>query len=158
MSRRRVDESQEPATAELLAKLLPAGHECREIARIRATVDRERAASELRLPIEDRLRDPLLGASVGVIRPAGGDAVALLEPDREGRLAARLARHGEQWAGSYVEAAEGLDAVVARAARAAISLSRPAVGPFGRSVLVMGGRPGDPYLILVDRPAGTIGR
>jgi hypothetical protein len=146
------------ATSALVARIIPAGHPIRTIARIRATVDRDRVARELGLAVEDRPRDPLLGASVGLVRPPAEGVVALLEPDREGRLAAWVARHGEGWAGWYLEAADGLEAASGRAVSAGIGLSGAAAGPFGRSVLVVGGRPGDPHLVLVDRPAGTIAR
>jgi hypothetical protein len=102
--------------------------------------------------------DPLLGATVRLVRPTDGDPIAILEPNTEGRLAAALARSGEGPAGQYIVAAGGLGGVVPRAAAAGVSLSREEAGPFGRSVLVLDGLPGGPHLVLVDPPAGTIDR
>ena len=123
-----------------------------------ATVDRDRVVAELQLPVERLADDPHLGASVCLIRPPGEDPVAILEPSTEGRLAVTLARHGEGLAGEYVEAPLGDDEVVAAAVVAGVPLGRPADGPFGRSVLVLGGPVDGPHLVLVLRPAGTIGR
>jgi hypothetical protein len=132
--------------------------ERRVLALIWATVDRDRVVADLRLPVERLVDDPSLGASVGLVRPADGDPIAILEPLTEGRLAATLARDGEGPAGEYVEAPVGLDEIRAAATRADLVLGRPADGPFGRSVLVLS-RPVDgPHLVLVERPAGTIGR
>ena len=130
----------------------------RVLAVIWATVDRDRVVAHLRLPVEPLADDPSLGASVGLVRPAGEHPIAILEPLKEGRLAATLARHGEGPAGEYVEAPVGLDAIRAAATRADIVLGRLADGPFGRSVLVLSGPVGGPHLVLVERPAGTIGR
>jgi hypothetical protein len=130
----------------------------RILAVIWATVDLERALADLgsvAVPLPD---DPLLGASVRVLRPADGDPVAVLEPNTEGRLAATLARNGEGPAGEYVEAPIGLDALGAAAASEGLALSQPAEGPFGRSVLVMSAASAGPHLILVEGPAGTIER
>jgi hypothetical protein len=99
------------------------------------------------------VEDPHLGARVLVLPAAeDGAPVALAEPSTEGRLAATLARHGEGPAGRYVLAPAGLDAVRTLAAAAGISISRPAIGPFGSSVLVLAGRVAGPHLILVDPP------
>jgi hypothetical protein len=130
----------------------------RVVAVIWATVDRDRVVADLRLPVEPLVDDPSLGASVGLVRPAGQHPVAILEPFTEGRLAATLARHGEGPAGEYVEAPIGLDALRAAATSADLVLGRPADGPFGRSVIVLGGPVDGPHLVLVERPAGTIGR
>jgi hypothetical protein len=130
----------------------------RVLAVIWATVDRDRVVADLRLPVERLADDPFLGASVGLVRPVGQHSVAILEPFTEGRLAATLARHGEGPAGEYVEAPVGLDAIGAGATSADLVLGRPADGPFGRSVLVLGGPVDGPHLVLVERPAGTIGR
>jgi hypothetical protein len=130
----------------------------RVLARIWATVDRDRVVGELGLPVETLPDDPHLGASVGLLRPPEADPIALLEPNTEGRLALTLARHGEGFVGEYVEAPVGRAQVVAAGVAAGIPLSRPADGPFGPSVLVLGGRTDGPHLVLVLRPAGTIGR
>ena len=130
----------------------------RVLAVIWATVDSERALANLgsaALPLPD---DPFLGASVRLVRPANGDPVAVLEPNTEGRLAATLARNGEGPAGEYVEAPTGLDELGDAAAREGLALSRSAQGPFGRSVLVLSDASAGPHLVLVEGPAGTIGR
>jgi hypothetical protein len=153
------------------------GRSLRTLAVIWATVDLERARADLESAAVVRaaesparaglaasaFEDPHLGARVVVLPAAGnGVPVALAEPSTEGRLAATLARHGEGPAGRYVLVRAGLAAVLTRAAAAGIPLSAPAIGPFGRSVLVMGGRvagphliPAGPHLILVD-PPGTL--
>lgn len=130
----------------------------RVLADIWATVDRDRVVADLRLPVEPLADDPSLGASVGLVRPAGEHPIAILEPLTEGRLAATLARHGEGLAGEYVEAPVGLDAITTAATRADLVVGRPADGPFGRSVLVLAGPVDGPHLVLVERSAGTIGR
>ena len=130
----------------------------RVLAVVWATVDRDRVVADLRLPVEPLADDLSLGASVRLVRPAGQHPVAILEPFTEGRLAGTLARHGEGTAGEYVEAPVGLDAIEVAATRAGLAVSRPADGPFGRSVLVLGGPVDGPHLVLVERPAGTIGR
>jgi hypothetical protein len=143
-----------------IAALLPDGAEPRTIAELWATVDADRAIRDLGWSAERLADDPLLGASTRLVRDETGAAiaVALAEPATEGRLAATLARFGEGPAGRYVEATDGLAGVVRRAAAAQIPLSRAAGGPFGRSVLVLGGPAAGPHLILVERPAGTIDR
>ena len=130
----------------------------RVLAVIWATVDRDRVVADLGVPVEALADDPSLGASVGLVRPAAEHPIAILEPLTEGRLAATLARHGEGSAGEYVEAPVGLDAIRTAAARADLVLGREADGPFGRSVLVLSGPVDGPHLVLVERPAGTIGR
>lgn len=137
----------------------------RELAVIWATVDLERVLRDLGLEPTNAaatVDDPLLGARVldlGEPVPAAGSAVVgrvgprrivLAEPSTEGRLAAFLARHGEGPAGRYVGVALDLGAIATRAAAAGIALSRPAIGPFGPEVLVLGGRLGSPHLILVE--------
>ena len=129
----------------------------RVVAVIWATVDRDRVVTDLQLSVERLADDMLLGASVGLVRPADTDPIAILEQFTEGRIAATLARHGEGPAGEYVEAPFGHDAMKAAAASAGLVLGRQAAGPFGRSVLVLGPVDG-PHLVLVERPAGTIGR
>jgi len=130
----------------------------RVLAVIWATVDRDRVVADLRLPVEFLADDRLLGASVALVRPADGDPIAVLEPLMEGRIAATLARHGEGLAGEYVEAPVGPAAITAAAAAAGLDIGRSGDGPFGRSVLVLGGPVDGPHLVLVEGPAGTIGR
>ena len=154
----------------------------RTLAEIWATVDLERSLAELRtgtaaagagpgmtgpagadpagadpadplLVAADVADDPLLGARVRVLTADDGRLIAVAEPSTEGRLAATLARNGEGHAGTYLEATVDLDVVAARAAAAKVPLSRPAVGPFGRSVLVLPGKGSSRLLILVERPA-----
>jgi hypothetical protein len=145
-----------------LAALLPDGVEPRVIAELWATVDADRALRDLGRSAERLADDPLLGASIRVVRDetdaAAALAIALAEPATEGLLAATLARFGEGPAGRYIDATDGLAAVVRRAAAAQIPLSRPAGGPFGRSMLILAGPAAGPHLILVERPAGTIDR
>jgi GNAT superfamily N-acetyltransferase len=174
-----------PAPDESLAWLGADAGRPSVVAEIWGTVDLERALAELRagaavgtpdpdavaipdpgaigtpdpgaVDVADAIEDPLLGARV-VVLPAAGDGrrIAIAEPSTEGRLAAALARHGEGRLGSYLAPPAGLEAVRARAAAAMVALSRPASGPFGRSMLVLGGPVGGPSLILVERAGGTI--
>lgn len=125
------------------------------IAPILATVDLERALRDLgaAAPARPPAPDPLLGARVALVEAPGAGRLAVAEPSTEGRLAAFLARHGEGPAGRYVRSLVGLDEVRTRAAAAGIALSRPAIGPFGRSILVLGGPVTGPQLILVDPAA-----
>jgi hypothetical protein len=132
--------------------------EARMIAEIWATVDTDRIVAGLGLPSELLAGDPHLGARVTVVRPGDGDPLAIVEPATEGRLAETLARRGEGRIGDYVESPLPLDRLAALAASAGVRLSRPLDGPFGRSVLVHPGTPGDPLFLVVERPAGTIGR
>ena len=127
----------------------------RTLAILWATVDLDRALADLppELRTAPRARpfgDPLLGALVVVV---GADPpLAVAEPSTEGRLAATLARHGEGAVGRYAVAPAGLDEIARAAARVGAGVSRPALGPFGRSILVLtplGGR----HLILVDPAA-----
>jgi hypothetical protein len=125
------------------------------LAAIHGTVDLERALGERGRPPADALRaigDELLGARVVLIEAPSG-RIALAEPTTEGRLAAALARHGEGLVGDYL----GLpwlgdaDAIREHAGAAGVAVSRPADGPFGRGVAVLGGRIGDPIVVLVGR-------
>ncbi|HET9521214.1 MAG TPA: hypothetical protein VFO73_09235, partial [Candidatus Limnocylindrales bacterium] len=128
------------------------------VAEIWATVDLDRALRELGAPGERLADDPLLGAAIRLVRREGGPTIALAEPITEGRLAASLARFGEGSAGRYVVARDGLVGAARELARRGVRLSRPAEGPFGLSVLVLGGPVAGPHLVLVDPAAGTIDR
>jgi hypothetical protein len=141
-----------------VALLLSAGTEPVVLAVIWATVDAERAIAGIGIPAVKLADDRLLGATVRLVRPPGADAIALLEPLTEGRIAATLARNGEGPAGRYVAIADSLASVAARAEAAGLALSRPEIGPFGRSVLVIAATRAGPHLVLVDRPTGTIDR
>lgn len=124
--------------------------EPRLLAEIQATVELERALVALGASPElaaDAVDDPLLGARVVAL----DEAIVLAEPSTEGRLAATLARHAEGVAGRYVEVPVRLDEVARRAAAAGVALTRPATGPFGREVLVLGGPTAGPHLVLVER-------
>ncbi len=145
----------DPAT-DVLAALLPAGSEPEVLARIWATVDTGRVLAGVGLPGDELPDDPLLGAAVRLVRPPAEEPIALLEPRTEGLIAGTLARYGEGLAGRYVVAADGLADVARRAAAAGIALSRPEDGPFGPSVLVIADATAGRYLLLVERPAGTI--
>jgi hypothetical protein len=130
-----------------------AAADLRLLARIWATVELERALADL--GVDPRrtvaaLDDRFLGARVVVV-PATDEepGVAVAEPSTEGRLAATLARHGEGPAGRYVVAPVNLAAVRELAAAAGVAISRPAVGPFGRSVLLLDGPATGPHVILV---------
>jgi hypothetical protein len=114
-----------------------------------ATVDLERAAADLPdLTFAPAPDEALLGArSIAAPLPSGRTLV-LLEPGREGRLTAFLARHDEGLAVVYV---------IARAAPRDASSGRTALGGLGW--LVSGPQAHDPVIVLVASPslaAGTI--
>jgi hypothetical protein len=139
-----------PPTPPWVDQLGPA----RILAEIWATVDLERWLIDLGLPVAcaiEAVDDPILGARVLLLDepPGGTGPIVLAEPTTEGRLAAFLARHGEGRAGRYLSVPAGPSAIRAGAAAAGASVSRPADGPFGPSVLVLGGPLGSPHLFLV---------
>jgi hypothetical protein len=138
------------------ALLLVAGADPDALAIIWLTVDTERVLAGIGATGVALASDPHLGATVRLVRPPDGPPIALLEPNTEGRVAGSLARNGEGPAGRYVTATDGLSSVEARAAAAGIALSAQERGPFGASVLVLGGSPAGPYLVLVDPSTGTI--
>jgi hypothetical protein len=148
----------EPTAEAVIARLLPAGGEPRVLAVIWATVDVDRVLAGIGLAAEALPDDELLGAAVRLARPLDGEPIALLEPTTEGRIAATLAQSGEGPAGQYVLATGGLSSLVERAAAAGIGIKRADEGPFGPSVLVLGGPVAGPHLVLVAGPAGTIDR
>lgn len=148
----------EPSVEAVIARLLPADSEPRVLAVIWATVDVDRVLAGIGLTAEALPNDTLLGAAVRLARPLDGEPIALLEPTTEGRIAATLAQMGEGAAGQYVLATGGLPGVVDRAAAAGIGIKRADDGPFGPSVLVLGGPPAGPHVVLVAGPAGTIDR
>ncbi|HEX2753894.1 MAG TPA: hypothetical protein VHM48_00430 [Candidatus Limnocylindrales bacterium] len=142
---------------------LDEGRSPQVLAVIWATIELERALGDLG-PTPDAagatvsaagaVEDPFLGARVVVVPShENGIRIALAEPSTEGRLAATLARNGEGPAGRYVLAPFALAVVEARAAAANVVLSKPASGPFGPAVLVLGGPAAGPHLILVDPAA-----
>ena len=115
-----------------------------------ATVDTERAVAELgeHGPFEAAADEAILGARCTVGSRDAAVCLAILEPNTEGRLAATLARHAEGPAVLWVAGSPPQD----------LRLSTPADGPFGRERLVLGGTLGGRHLLVVERPAGTIGR
>lgn len=139
-----------------------------------ATVDLDRAAAELAAivpagarfqPVE---RSDVLGATCRVADrvPPGWPAVALLEPDTEGRLAATLARFGESWVAEWsVDEADEVDATsevcrtpanaltaIARTGATATLSAHP--GPFGPERLRIGDGAYGPHHLLV-RPGSS---
>jgi hypothetical protein len=123
-----------------------------------ATVDTERSATgfvkALDLPETATSvdRDRLVGAYAHQLvdeRFPGGRLV-ILEPSTEGRLAATLARDGEGPAVLYLGAFDGLDAWIAHARTMGVVISRAEDGPLGRSVLILGGAPSGPHLVVAD--------
>ena len=121
------------------------------VAMLWATVDIERTLAELGREASELGVDTLLGARVVVVAgEPGGPPLAIAEPSTEGRLAARLARHGEGAAGRYVAVADGLDRARARAASRGIAVTRVGPGPFGPAMLVLLGPVTGPHLILCD--------
>ncbi len=114
-----------------------------------ATVDRERAAAELRhLAFQAASDDELLGARALAAPLPSGRSLLLLEPSREGRLTAFLARHGEGLAALYV---------AGPAAPVATRRGTTALGVDGW--LVSGEAADEPVIVLVASaavPAGTI--
>ena len=118
-----------------------------------ATVELDRAARELGRrvpgsgPFEPAPEDELLGARclVGPLFDLGGGGLpsrhvrlVLLEPSTEGRLAATLARHGEGPAAAWLD----------RDRPPRMAVSRPALGPFGRERLLLGGPLHGPHLLV----------
>lgn len=120
-----------------------------------ATVELDRAAVELAsllvpgdafVPAPDCVH---LGASCRIGRLAApsdeaGQWLVLLEPSTEGRLALTLARHGEGWCATWLEADP--------AAPASTSAFR--VGPLGSERLLLDGPPSGPHRLVVS--AATI--
>jgi hypothetical protein len=123
-----------------------------------ATVDTERSATEfvraLDLPgtATSVDRDRLVGAYAHqlVDERFPGGRLLILEPSTEGRLAATLARDGEGPAVLYLGAFDGLDAWIAHARTMGVVISRAEDGPLGRSVLILGGAPSGPHLVVAD--------
>lgn len=128
-----------------------------------ATVDAERAAGQLRtvlgLPLLEAVALPaegVLGARcLRLESEEDAPAIVLLEPTREGRLAAALARRGEGVAVAWV--APGLDdtRLLARANLGGLVLSPVGRGPFGTERLVLGGPAWGPHLVLTA-PGATM--
>jgi hypothetical protein len=131
----------------------------RLVATGRATVDLDRAEADAREAMDVRRisaagDDELLGAHCRIVATQRGDAIVLLEPSTEGRLAAALAKFGEHHVVDYVA---GTGDVVRTAAAAGVALSAVAGGPFGRQRLVLGGPRWGPFVVIVEQ-AATIDR
>ncbi len=131
-----------------------------------ATVDRERAATELGAAdglvaeTDREIRDDLLGAWARVIAPsfdaagmAAGIALVVLEPSTEGRLAASLARRGEGPVALYLVPTDAdLSGAIDRLGVGGIGtrLGRSAFGP---GAVILGRRPDEPQVLLVAVPS-----
>jgi hypothetical protein len=124
-----------------------------------ATVELDRAEDELgpwlgMTPPDARadLPDAVLGARARVRGGGGlpGEAVVLLEPATEGRLAASLARDGEGPCALYLRPADGLDTWAAAARARGVRLGVRGDGPLGVEALLLGGHAAGPHLILLD--------
>ena len=136
-----------------------------------ATLDLDQAEERVRATIAHRAisdapDEVLLGARCRIVIVEDGPSLVLLEPNTEGRLAASLARYGQEPVVSYMSSVVPGDDVVGSAARAGIRLSPMSPGPLGPSRLVLGGPAWGPHLILVEPlapgdaepPPATIGR
>jgi hypothetical protein len=132
------------------------GERLETLAEIWATVDLERSLRERERTsnaVDATAADPHLGARVAMIAAGERGLLALAEPTTEGRLAASLARRGEGPAGRYLSLQDGdtIEAYRRRAHAAGVAISRVRPGPFGPSVLLVGGPVGGPLLIVVER-------
>jgi hypothetical protein len=139
-----------------------------------ATVELERAAAELDAALAGAgmprpawapgPRDELLGASAWISREwwpgapasgtAGPPAIALLEPNTEGRLAASLARSGEGVAVVYLAPASGDRPGGIEPAR----LGRSTPGPLGPGRILLARPAWGPHVIVLDRPPAPAAR
>lgn len=120
-----------------------------------ATVELDRAEQELEMwlgPSAGRqVEDEHLGA-VARLREGGGlpgTWTVLLEPSREGRAAASLARDREGPCALYLQPAAGLEAWLAAAGAGGRGVGPPRQGPFGRQVL-LAGAPAGPHVIVTE--------
>jgi hypothetical protein len=133
------------------------------------TIDHERAAAA-RTGVRYVFAglDPLLGSaswlatdySAAARQPAGRSSAQtppgelLMEPAREGPLAAALARHGEGPVAVYVRVLpRRWDDLRAELSRRGANLRGPAPLPFGDAYLVRPERPWGPFLIFVRVPS-----
>ena len=108
----------------------------RPVGRGWATVELERAEAEVRgvvgvdLRFMDADRSAVLGARCRRAEAADGEWVVLLEPDREGRLAAFLARHGEGWAATWERGDDTRSGVAGPLGPELLAADQPVRGPF----------------------------
>jgi hypothetical protein len=141
------------------------GVRLRVIATGLATLDLDEAEERARTTVAVRAvssapDDLLLGARCRVVSVEEGPSLVLLEPTTEGRLAASLARYGQEPVVSYMTTLLADEDVVTPAAAAGIRLSAPTPGPLGVARLVLGGPAWGPHVILVesaDHAAGAAG-
>ena len=143
------------ALAHERARLNAMGLALRLVAPGMATVDFDRAEAGLCEAMQVRCisaghEDDVLGARCRIVTTEHGDAIVLLEPSTEGRLAAALAKFGEHHAVDYVA---GSADIVRAAAAAGVVLSAVARGPFGPQRLVLGGPRWGPFVMIVERAA-----
>jgi hypothetical protein len=123
-----------------------------------ATVDLDQAEERALATVGHRAvtgapDDLLLGARCRIVKVEAGPSLVLLEPITEGRLAASLARYGQEPVVSYLTTLVPGEDVVGPAAAAGIRLSPPTPGPLGVSRLVLGGPAWGPHVILVEPAA-----
>jgi hypothetical protein len=123
-----------------------------------ATVDLDQGEERARATVAYRAvtgapDDLLLGARCRIVTVEKGPSLILLEPITEGRLAASLARYGQEPVVSYMITLVPGEDVVRPAAAAGIRLSPPTPGPLGLSRLVLGGPAWGPHVILVESAA-----
>ena len=140
------------------ARLAPLGLLWRDIATGNATIDLDRAELEARASTDVRqvtdADDELLGARARVVAFSKRRLrTVLLEPSTEGRLAAALAKFGQQPVVAYVRPIPRDVDVAAPAAAAGVRLSAAGNGPFGRQRLVLGGPRWGPFVVIVEQAA-----
>jgi hypothetical protein len=120
-----------------------------------ATVELDRAEQELGMWLGPRAGAPTEDEHLGAVtrlREGGGlpgTWTVLLEPSREGRAAASLARDSEGPCALYLQPAAGLEAWLAAAGVGGRSVGRPRRGPFGRQLL-LAGAPAGPHVIVTE--------
>ena len=119
-----------------------------------ATVDTDRIASRMGWRIAQAGHDLVLGAHVAAADASPGEArLVVLEPSREGRVAASLARLGEGPVALYLRSPAGLPAARDWVAGRGGKVTPIADGPFGRSFAIGGGPPWGPHLVIVESDA-----
>ena len=111
-----------------------------------ATIDTERAATERGGEVRGLRPDTLLGARVALAATSGW---VLLEPSREGRLAATLARNGEGPAALYLGTPEAMLEAAVQAVEELGMHPRRGEGPFGPQILAWSRPPWGPHILLV---------
>jgi hypothetical protein len=135
-------------------RLQPLGLIWRCVGSGHATIDLDAAESRLRerhaiRDVRDA-DDELLGARCRIVSTSARFAIVLLEPSTEGRLAAALAKYGQDQVSIYLRPIPRGEDVLARAAAAGLALSAAAEGPFGRQRLVAGGPRWGPFVLIVE--------